>query len=190
MNHAPVYILAGGRSSRFGSDKAGAEIAGKPLIVHVATALREFDRIIAIADRPRKYDDLGVTTLADHQPGLGPIGGLATALRDGRGEWLFIVACDQIDIEASWLRELWEQRENMRAVSFRTDRWQPLPSLWHRDALPLVEQQIAADRLALHDLLDRCNARAVPPPPNWPEHPSINTPADLDRWSSRPAKKP
>ena len=183
MHQVPVYILAGGRSSRFGSDKARAEIAGKPLIVHVAESLREFDHVLAVADCPRKYDDLGVTTIADSQPGLGPIGGLATAVRHARHEWLFVAACDQLDVEPAWLRELWAQRDAASALAFRTDRWQPMPSLWRRDALPIVEQQIAAERLALHELLDRVDARAVLPPANWPPRPSINTPDDLSHWT-------
>lgn len=70
-------ILAGGRSSRFGADKASALLDGRPLIDHVAQALapkvatvilcgRECEDRVGIADRPG--------------PGLGPLGGINAAL--------------------------------------------------------------------------------------------------------------
>ena len=51
----PAYILSGGRSSRFGSDKARALAAGKPLILHAAdTVAPVAASITVVADRPDK----------------------------------------------------------------------------------------------------------------------------------------
>jgi molybdopterin-guanine dinucleotide biosynthesis protein A len=71
-------VLAGGRSSRFGSDKALAEWNGRPLLAHAAEALaaqcetvivcgREWPGLVSLPDRP--------------EPDLGPLGGLNAALR-------------------------------------------------------------------------------------------------------------
>src|SRR3546814_14028344 len=74
-------ILAGGASRRFGSDKAEALIDGEPMLFHVAHRLaaqtdglvicgRSWGSLRTVADRPR--------------PGMGPLGGLAGAIRQDR----------------------------------------------------------------------------------------------------------
>src|SRR4051794_14706591 len=80
MNTFPAYILAGGQSQRFGSDKARAPLDGKPLIVHVAESLKPIaSSVTVVAKDFGEYDDLGLVSIGDLQPGLGPMGGLLTA---------------------------------------------------------------------------------------------------------------
>jgi molybdopterin-guanine dinucleotide biosynthesis protein A len=70
-------ILAGGQSRRFGSDKAQALLDGRPLLEHVADALRPQVSALVVAGREWP----GITSVADMpQAGLGPLGGLAGAL--------------------------------------------------------------------------------------------------------------
>ncbi len=71
-------VLAGGQSRRFGSDKALAELDHRPLIAHAAAALEPFVAKVVICGRA--FGDY--VALADRPaPGLGPLGGLAAALR-------------------------------------------------------------------------------------------------------------
>jgi molybdopterin-guanine dinucleotide biosynthesis protein A len=70
-------VLAGGRASRFGSDKAEAMLAGRSLLDHALDALSPYCEIVAVAGR----EDGRVLSLADRPgPGFGPLGGLAAAL--------------------------------------------------------------------------------------------------------------
>jgi len=70
-------ILAGGSSSRFGSDKALALHAGKPLIAHVANSLAAQCDSIVVCGR----EWAGLPSLVDRPgPGLGPMAGLCAAL--------------------------------------------------------------------------------------------------------------
>ena len=83
-------VLAGGRSSRFGSDKAAALLEGRRLLDHAATNIAPFvERVVTVGG------DEGVPDLP--APGLGPLGGIAGALsfaeREGFGSVLTI-ACD------------------------------------------------------------------------------------------------
>lgn len=73
-------VLAGGRSRRFGSDKALAELDGRPLIEHAATALRDHVDHVVICGRDSPV--AGLASVADWPaPDLGPLGGLCGALR-------------------------------------------------------------------------------------------------------------
>ena len=70
-------ILAGGQSRRFGSDKASALLDGKPLLDHVADALRGQTKALVVAGRAWP----GIESVTDlPSPGLGPLAGLAGAL--------------------------------------------------------------------------------------------------------------
>lgn len=70
-------VLAGGRSSRFGSDKGAALLEGRPLIAHVADTLGAQCETVVVAGR----DWPGLVRVDDvPRPGLGPLGGLAGAL--------------------------------------------------------------------------------------------------------------
>ncbi len=76
-----AYVLAGGKSRRFGSDKARAMLAGQPLLLHVARQLEPVCSCVwVVAQRAGQYDDLGLPTLGDLALGLGPLAGLQTAL--------------------------------------------------------------------------------------------------------------
>lgn len=70
-------IIAGGRSSRFGSDKACALLNGRPLLDHVLVGLRDQTDAIVICGQ----DVSGCVSLADRpRPEMGPLAGLASAL--------------------------------------------------------------------------------------------------------------
>jgi molybdopterin-guanine dinucleotide biosynthesis protein A len=185
----PCFILAGGGSQRFGSDKARAELLGRPLIQHVAEWLAPFaSRVTVVADRVARYADLGLRTLADETPGQGPLGGLARALRDLEGgeEWLMLAPCDLVGVRAEWLELLLASRTpGARAVAFRGEVWQPLPGLYHRTAGEVVGGRIAAGRRSLWRLISLLGAEAVPLPAEWREEVGqFNTPEDLQAYEA------
>lgn len=187
MEKVPVYIFAGGNSSRFGRDKARLELAGKPLLAHVARSLQPAAaEITVIADRPGKYLDLGFETIADLRPGLGPLGGLQAALSHRKDGWLLCASCDRIGIRQEWLRALFSGRKNgARAVVFRGRIWQPLPALYHASLAPEVDAAIESGRLTPWMLLEQTDAVALELPKDWENSLDINDPGELDRLISQ-----
>ncbi len=187
MRRVPAYILAGGRSSRFGSDKARAVLAGEPLIVRVARLLTPAaSTLTAVADRPDRYADLGLRTIADVHPGLGPLSGLHAALRDRRdGDWLLLCSCDALLVRSKWLERLLASRTpGAQAVAFRRDRWQPMPALYAGTILADVERALADSRRSLHALLDRLRVIALPQPGDWPDAWQANTAGELAAFAN------
>lgn len=188
MSRLPVYILAGGRSRRFGSDKARAVVHGHPLLSHVATMLEPVAAsITVVADRAGKYDDLGFRTLADRRPDLGPLGGLETALADlpPDFDWLLVCSCDALVIHAGWLDQLIDgAADGCDAVAFRAERWQPMPALYARTAAPTVARQIERDQRSMQALLSRLHAAALTLPDDWPTRWQANTPGDLSDFEA------
>ena len=89
---ASAAILAGGRSSRFGSDKALALLDGRPLIEQILAQLdNAFAEVLISCDDTAKFSGLGVPVVADPVPGCGPLMGIASALGRARHERVFVV---------------------------------------------------------------------------------------------------
>ncbi len=191
------YILCGGKSRRFGEDKARFEIEGEPMISRITRWLENWtDSITAIADVPDKYQDLHLNTISDLHPGMGPLGGLQTALVHAKAtsscRWIVLVSCDMTRLPTNWLNTLWEQAKNSPqydAVLFKEpshSRFHPFPGCFHVDLLGVVEKQIAARELSLQKMFQLAGERisAMKLPEDWPDIPQINTKNDAARWKA------
>ncbi|XAL99905.1 molybdenum cofactor guanylyltransferase [Phycisphaeraceae bacterium D3-23] len=168
----PAYILAGGRSVRFGSDKARAVVEGQTLIAHVAHAVSQVARsVTAVAQDAGHYADLGLATIADAAADNGPVQGLLAALihrieTHGHG-WLLLAACDMLVADDSpyntLLAALQVVPKDCQVVAFRTDRWHPMPGLYHTAMLPIVAAFLADGGRAFQDLLNHPALAAFAP---------------------------
>lgn len=191
MNRLPIYILAGGQSRRFGSDKARAILNGKPLIVRVPEMLQPVSEdATVVADVPDKFADLGLRTIADDVPGLGPLGGLNAAFNDrvarhGAG-WLLLAACDVTVIKTDWVMQLLDCAQGpSTAVAFRGEMWQPMLAAYHTDLQPILQTSLDRGRRSMQQLLDDApGSVALPVPDDMPVDWQINTPEALARLQS------
>ncbi len=179
----PAYILAGGRSSRFGSDKARALVDGQPLIVRIARSIEPTaSPITVVAARANAYVDLGLRTIADLYPGAGPLAGLQASLMDCEAPWILMLSCDLLEVQPQWIELLLKRRiDQAAAVAYRHTFWEPLMALYHRRLLPQVEHRLRSGQLRMQTLLDEVHAVAVDPPPDWPARIQANSPEDLKR---------
>jgi len=185
-----AYILAGGRSTRFGSDKARVPIAGVPAIVSLERQLRSqgITTITAVAREADAYADLGIATISDRYADAGPLAGVEAALthaKDSSGAaCVLVVSCDLFEVRAAWIDRLVSAATpEAGAVAFRAERWEPFPALYRPSLLPVIQARLDAPQAkrSLQRLLDDPESRAVtvPRPDDWPELISFNTPAEL-----------
>lgn len=149
-------ILAGGRSSRFGSDKARHLYDGKPLIQHVA------DSLVSAAERYVISDEsyLDLPHYPDLDPQQGPLGGLETALHHAQHEWLAVAACDLPHLSPDYWSGLAKQVSG-QATLVVTARPQPLAAFYHASILNTVRSQLARGERSLHALLSQLDINAV-----------------------------
>lgn len=179
-----AFVLAGGKSRRFGSDKARAIINGKTLIEHNVAELRtRYERVRVVSAPGRSYDDLGLPTLWDLVEDLGPLAGIHTALSLADTDLIVVAPCDVVGLDATWY-ELLESACGTRAAAFKDERWHPLVGAYHKALLPEIERRLQAGELAVRDLLE-AHGTAVDPPATFGALGGVNTPADAARLRSQ-----
>lgn len=139
------YVLAGGKSSRMGTDKALLELAGRPLVLHAVTKLRRVCADVQIlSSRPELA---GFAPLVpDMHHGCGPLGGLETALGHSWHEWNLFLPVDMPFLPSAfldqWVRTVVAQEgRGTRIAMFTVDGVpQPLFALLHRDVTLFVHE--------------------------------------------------
>ena len=162
-------VLAGGESRRMGRDKAMLNWDGRTLLVRAVRVLESvFDEVIVVAPRDRGYEERGVEIVPDIRPGLGPLGGLHTALVHGGGKPVFILACDMPYVSSDmvhWIvgppiRNPMSRLAGDRASTIQTrvvhdgHQLQPLCGLYSELCLPEIERALDANRLSAQSLLE------------------------------------
>ena len=79
------YVLTGGRSSRFGANKAFADVDGKPMVVQVADRVRSVCDSVTLVGPAETYGSLGLRVIEDSVADFGPVAGILAALEEYRG---------------------------------------------------------------------------------------------------------
>ena len=107
-----AFIVAGGKSRRFGSDKLMHLYLGKPLIRHVADILTStFEHVAIIADGGERFSFLELPWHSDIVTGAGPIGGIFTALEHSKNDRSFIVGGDMPGLHEGLVRYMVNESE-------------------------------------------------------------------------------
>lgn len=187
-------ILAGGRSSRMGRDKAFLPFPapdGPPLIARQAALLRSLGiSDLLISGRPSTdyasaVPDARVVT--DAIPDSGPLAGLAAILTAARHPWVLVIAVDLPFLTPAYLQKLLATGSgHTGVVPHGPHGYEPLAALYPRALLPLVEIALASGQLSLQSLLQSSSQSSLMKPVilaeserplffNW------NTPSDIRR---------
>lgn len=147
------YVLAGGRSSRMGRDKALLELAGKPLVQHAVIKLsRITDDVSILSARPELA--AFAPLVPDLREGGGPLGGIEAALAHTRHDWILVLPVD-MPFLPTFLLELWNSSvvaHSSARIAFFTVNGLPQPALCmlHREVAPLVAAAAEQGRLKLY----------------------------------------
>ena len=145
ISHAG-FLLAGGKSSRMGADKAFLNFEGGTLLDRALGVLKAACGSVTIVGDPAKFASAG-PVVADVFPGCGPLGGIQAALVDTRAELNAILAVDMPFASAELVSLLLAAAEDSGAVITvpRTQAGlQPLCAVYRRDIASTAEQALRA----------------------------------------------
>jgi molybdopterin-guanine dinucleotide biosynthesis protein A/rhodanese-related sulfurtransferase len=177
VTDAPSFsgaVLVGGRSRRLGVDKAVLFADG------VERALRDAgaDEVLRIGRGEHVSRSGGRSGLVDDVADVGPLGGIATALRVARHEIVVVLACDLPNVHADGIRMVVAGLDADADVDVALPPGQPLHAAWRRSALPEVLALIGRGQLAVWAAIERLSSVEVSGlDPAWLVN--VNEPADL-----------
>lgn len=156
-------VMAGGRSTRLGRDKALLELNGEPLLVRAVRLLGQLcAEVVVIGPTDRAAIVPGVRVIADERPGIGPLGGIATALRAARYDRVLVVATDMPLLNPDLLRHLITLDPDAAVAIPRVgDRTQQLHAVYARSCLPFIDEQIAREDFKIDRFFPRVRVRIL-----------------------------
>lgn len=179
-------LIGGGRSRRFGDDKAFLEWRGQPLYQRQLDTLRELEpnRLWLSTNSDQDFPSIeGIERVIDEQSDLGPIGGLLSVFRKSEADQILVLGVDLPLMTSDFLRHLVEQGSGTIAKSERY--WEPLVGFYKRlETLQLLETAVAETDLKLQALLNRAESKGIARALPFEESEKIlftnlNTPHDL-----------
>ena len=150
------FVLAGGRSTRMGRDKALLPSGPHTLLEQIAASVREAAGSVTLIGPPERYAFLGFPVLADAVESQGPLGGLLTALEATSADWNLIVACDMPGLTADFLKSILAAAElaGKDCLAPVTTRGvEPLCAVYHRRVAAAAKYALHHKHLKMQDFL-------------------------------------
>jgi len=151
-----AFILAGGASRRFGSDKTLFKVGGEPLILRIYRLLSERFPTAVVAKDLQKYERLGIKNLVADPPESprAPLSGIVAALRSSDRERNLIVAADMPLLCPEFLEFVKESAPSGKiSVPEAGGKLHFLAAVYPRSLLPEFESALKRGELALKNFL-------------------------------------
>ncbi len=160
-------ILAGGRSRRFGCDKAAHEIGGQTMLERAYSTLRTItdDIVVSVRHDAQRYG-IEAAHVVDRYRGLGPLAGLDAGFARTRHDWVFVLACDMPQVTAEDVARIANRCEPSADAVVAVDAsemMQPLCGCYYTPTVQKQAKQLLQRRhVSMMGLLHRLDVVTVP----------------------------
>ena len=167
--HAPApritaFILAGGKSTRMGADKAFVPLDGRTLLARALDIARSITPEVRIVGDPQKFASFA-PTVEDVFPNCGPLGGIHAALRSSPTDLNLILAVDVPFVSPALLQHLIERASNspaMVTVVQTGGGYQPLCAVYRRNFADAAEKALQERRYKIDTLFAATSTQTIP----------------------------
>ena len=160
---AGLIVLAGGKSSRMGKNKALLPFGTRTGIERILDELKPLcSRPILVTNEPELYQQIEAELVQDNYPGMGPLAGLEAGLSVTKEDWNLLVACDMPFVSRSLAEELLVRAgEKDCIVPMIEGRTHPLFALYNKSILPTVQAKLKGNTLRMMAVLESCDTLYV-----------------------------
>jgi molybdenum cofactor guanylyltransferase len=158
-----AIILAGGQSSRMGTNKALLQLKGKTVIEGMVEKLENIvDNTIIVTNTFEDYAFLHLPMIEDKRKGKGPLAGMEAGLAATQTERNLIVACDMPFISVELGKYLLScLGEYQAAVPEISGQLHPLFAAYRKDVNEAVTQSLEEDQLRIRHFLHNIHVKIV-----------------------------
>ncbi len=162
MKNTNAYILAGGKSSRMGTDKGLLLIEGKAMIQYVIEQMQAVFSTVIIVSNNREYEKFGLKVIPDLIKDIGPAGGIYTSLKHSDAQLNFIVSCDMPLITKEAIEFIFKTRKESQIVLLKNQEiLDPLFGLYSKDCETVWLQLIHQKIIKLQEMVLRFNLQTI-----------------------------
>ena len=181
-------VLAGGESSRMGTDKASMLFRSKPLIEYPLNLLKKYCNEILISCDKDKFPSYDFRKIPDEIHGKGPLSGIYSCLKASRKPRALVLGCDMPFVSVKFIKYLIYNSEGYdMALPFHSGHYEPLCGIYSRSLLPVIEELFFRGDFSPLSLIPLVKfTKLALSNSNSFYHPklfyNINSPADLDTW--------
>lgn len=159
-----AFILAGGKSTRMGTDKAFVTLEGRTLLARALDIARSVTPNLSIVGDPAKFAAYA-PVIEDIFPNCGPLAGIHAALRSTSTDLNLILAVDVPFVTTAFLEYLLERaRRNPAVVTVAQTGggYQPLSAIYRRQFADLADKALRAGRYKIDSLFASTNTQTIP----------------------------
>ncbi len=156
-------ILAGGNSSRMGTNKALLESRGETFLTHIQKQCAFLPETILSLRRENRIPDVSVPWVLDEKENYGPLEGIYQLLKAARNDFVLVLAADMQCLDPSFLKAFLARLkpEDDCMVLKSREGLEPLCSVYSKSVLPVLEQMREQDIRRPRMLFDRVNTHFV-----------------------------
>lgn len=185
-NPISIFILAGGKSTRMGTDKVLILLNGKPLISYLIETIENFGLPIAIISNEPVYESFGYPVFPDLVKEKGPLGGIFTALSNTESDHCLILSCDSPFTGKDVIQKLISEAvPDQITLGQLSGKLLPFPGVYPRS----LKQSLEANHLKLKSFILEESFRLI----SWNEgcqdpereFANLNTPQNLSFWEEK-----
>ena len=160
-----AILLAGGKSSRLGTDKAKVKLDGESVMIQaIAEKLSGLSEDIVVSTNGRRYEDITIPVrwAIDVRPGAGSLMGLYSGLLAAKHDYAVAVACDMPFINIELLKYMISLPRDYDALLPKIgEQTEQLHSIYSKNCLPKMEKYLNSGHLKITSFMDEIDVKYV-----------------------------
>ena len=156
-------VLAGGKSSRMGTDKGFLKLNGKLFIEHIIAALTPFVSEIIIVSNHPEYDNFKLKRVPDFVENAGPLAGVYSGLLASKTENNLVLSCDIPLINSEILAELVRQIDDVSEIIQieSNGKTMPLISVYNKSCETVFSSLLNQGERRLRFAVNQCKVKNI-----------------------------
>lgn len=156
-------ILAGGKNTRIGTNKAFIKINKKTIIEIILAVFYDlFKEVIIVTNCFKEYQHLGVKLVKDIIPDKNSLGGLYSGLLHAAGDYSFVAACDMPFIKRSLISYMMQARYGYDAIIPEYNgTLQPLCAVYSKTCINPIKEALSQNNLKIIDIVRHMQVKRI-----------------------------
>lgn len=141
MNEVSAGILAGGLSSRMGTNKSFLKHGDATILTRLIKECEEFQKIYLSVGDEEPYREFGCILVKDELQKFGPLEGIYQVLKASQTDYVFVLATDMPEVTKAFLKEMTEALHDEKCFVAKTKGYMhPLCGIYHKSIIPELER--------------------------------------------------